>query len=169
MSPTLRWRVGGKLKRTLYRDDQLVGLVDTGEIAAEIVEALNGRERYVEGGPEVDEQLAKLDWYCRRVNEAHLEHWWGTGHERHCPGIKESDLAMAPESGRERSPEVITYTEHDRIEEQLRKRSPEPFVAVRAEVCGACLSREDVGADGRFEAHVNSSGQPCSGSRRVAP
>lgn len=36
-----RWRVGGKLKRTLYRDEQLVGLVDTGEIAAEIVETMN--------------------------------------------------------------------------------------------------------------------------------
>jgi hypothetical protein len=35
------WRVGGKLKRTLYRDDQLVGLVDTGEIAREIVHRMN--------------------------------------------------------------------------------------------------------------------------------
>lgn len=36
-----RWRVGGKLKRTLYRDEQLVGLVDTPELAAEIVETMN--------------------------------------------------------------------------------------------------------------------------------
>lgn len=35
------WRVGRSLGRTLYRDGQLVGLVDTAEIAAEIVEALN--------------------------------------------------------------------------------------------------------------------------------
>jgi len=35
-------------------------MVDSPAIAAEIVEALNGRERYVEGGPEVDEQLAEL-------------------------------------------------------------------------------------------------------------
>jgi hypothetical protein len=36
-----RWRVGRKLGRTLYRDDQVVGMVDTPEIAAEIVAAMN--------------------------------------------------------------------------------------------------------------------------------
>lgn len=39
------WRVGRKLGRTLYRDEQFVGLVDTAEIASEIVEAMNGRLR----------------------------------------------------------------------------------------------------------------------------
>jgi hypothetical protein len=39
-----RWRVGRKLGRTLYRDDRIVGMVDTKEIAAEIVEAMNARE-----------------------------------------------------------------------------------------------------------------------------
>jgi hypothetical protein len=38
---TLPWRVGTKLGRTLYRDEVLVGLVDTPEIAAEIVAAMN--------------------------------------------------------------------------------------------------------------------------------
>jgi hypothetical protein len=33
--------VGTKVGRTLYRDEQLVGLVDTPELAAEIVDALN--------------------------------------------------------------------------------------------------------------------------------
>lgn len=37
-----RWRVGTKLGRTLYRDDQCVGMVDTRELAAEIVAAMNG-------------------------------------------------------------------------------------------------------------------------------
>jgi hypothetical protein len=31
------WRVGRKLGRTLYKDDQCVGMVDTLELAAEIV------------------------------------------------------------------------------------------------------------------------------------
>jgi hypothetical protein len=35
------WRVGRKLGRTLYKDDQCVGMVDTPELAAEIVRAMN--------------------------------------------------------------------------------------------------------------------------------
>lgn len=42
-----RWRVGRKLGRTLYRDDVCVGMVDTPELAAEIVVALNAYR----GGP----------------------------------------------------------------------------------------------------------------------
>jgi hypothetical protein len=36
-----RWRVGTKLGRTLYRDEVCVGMVDTPEIAAAIVAAMN--------------------------------------------------------------------------------------------------------------------------------
>ena len=35
------WRVGAKLGRTLYRDGVLVGLLDTSELAAEVVAAMN--------------------------------------------------------------------------------------------------------------------------------
>ncbi len=35
------WRVGRTLGRTLYVDDQCVGMVDTPQIAAAIVEAMN--------------------------------------------------------------------------------------------------------------------------------
>ena len=38
------WRVGRKVGRTLYRDEQLVGLMDTPELAAEVVEAMNEAE-----------------------------------------------------------------------------------------------------------------------------
>ncbi len=34
------WRVGTKLGRTLYKDDRCVGMVDTPELAAEIVSAM---------------------------------------------------------------------------------------------------------------------------------
>jgi hypothetical protein len=36
-----RWRVGRKLGRTLYRDDRCIGMVDTPELAAEIVAVMN--------------------------------------------------------------------------------------------------------------------------------
>lgn len=35
------WRVGRKLRRTLYVDDQVVGMVDTPDLAARIVAAMN--------------------------------------------------------------------------------------------------------------------------------
>jgi hypothetical protein len=39
MSP--RWRVGRSLGRTLYLDDKVIGMVDTPELAARIVAAMN--------------------------------------------------------------------------------------------------------------------------------
>lgn len=41
-----RWRVGRKLGRTLYIDDQCVGMVDTPELAAAIVGSLNGSSEW---------------------------------------------------------------------------------------------------------------------------
>jgi hypothetical protein len=35
------WRVGRKLGRTLYKDDVCVGMVDSPEIAADIVASMN--------------------------------------------------------------------------------------------------------------------------------
>ena len=35
------WRVGRKVGRTLYRGDALIGLMDTRELAAQVVEAVN--------------------------------------------------------------------------------------------------------------------------------
>lgn len=68
------WRVGGKLKRTLYRDEQLVGLVDTPELAAEIVETMNrvgrlldevrqegGRERSLWSDPVYADRCTECD------------------------------------------------------------------------------------------------------------
>jgi hypothetical protein len=40
----MKWRVGRKLGRTLYRGDQVVGMVDTPELAADIVAAMNGSD-----------------------------------------------------------------------------------------------------------------------------
>lgn len=52
----MSWRIGTKLGRTLYRDEVLVGMVDTPEIAATIVDAMNARDNElvpVPGMPEV--------------------------------------------------------------------------------------------------------------------
>jgi hypothetical protein len=45
-----RWRVGRSLGRTLYKDDRCVGIVDTPELAAEIVEACNRGEVVIRKG-----------------------------------------------------------------------------------------------------------------------
>lgn len=39
-----RWRVGRKLGRTLYKDGVFCGTMDTPELAAAIVEAMNAKE-----------------------------------------------------------------------------------------------------------------------------
>jgi hypothetical protein len=39
------WRVGRKLGRTLYDGEVFVGLMETRELAEQVVEAMNGRER----------------------------------------------------------------------------------------------------------------------------
>ena len=36
-----RWRVGKKLGRTLYKDNRCIGMVDSPELAAEIVAVMN--------------------------------------------------------------------------------------------------------------------------------
>jgi hypothetical protein len=40
-----RWRVGRKLGRTLYVNDVCVGMVDSAELATEIVAAMNALDR----------------------------------------------------------------------------------------------------------------------------
>jgi hypothetical protein len=55
MGPDLpRWRVGRKLGRTLYLNDQCVGMVDTPEMAADIVAAMNAIPRCVRCGAPYD-------------------------------------------------------------------------------------------------------------------
>ena len=48
--PATRWRVGRKLGRTLYLSDVCVGMVDTPELASEIVSTLNGCEAALDRG-----------------------------------------------------------------------------------------------------------------------
>jgi hypothetical protein len=54
------WRVGRKLGRTLYCDDVCVGMVDTPELAAEIVAAMNKDQLAVTSARAVD-RMAVLD------------------------------------------------------------------------------------------------------------
>jgi len=43
-APEVRWRVGRKVGRTVYRDGVLVGVLDTPELAAQAVAALNAQD-----------------------------------------------------------------------------------------------------------------------------
>jgi hypothetical protein len=65
-----RWRVGHHLGRTVYLDDELVGLMDTPELGALVVGALNG--------PVIDREalLSLLDDYAvgRHVPEDAAQH-----------------------------------------------------------------------------------------------
>lgn len=53
----MRWRVGEKLLRTVYRDNQFVGLMDTAELARAVVDAMNADESRWENLP----QQVKVD------------------------------------------------------------------------------------------------------------
>jgi len=76
----MSWRTGRQLGRTLYRDEQLVGMVDTPEIAQAIVQAMNGQtyiaalraenEKLHRGAVEaLKERNAALDELARREAE----------------------------------------------------------------------------------------------------
>lgn len=43
------WRTGRKVGRTIYRDEVLVGVMDTPELAAQVVDAISAREAAREG------------------------------------------------------------------------------------------------------------------------
>lgn len=45
MKKQVLWRVGRRVGRTIYRDDVLVGMMDTAEDAALVVEGMNAAER----------------------------------------------------------------------------------------------------------------------------
>lgn len=113
------WRAGRSTGRTLWRDEQLVGMVDSPEIAREIVEAMNARGRQVE-------MLVELAGYPPKSVRVPL-----------------------PESGRERSPDAIdapapgqaiTRTEFDRLAEAVGTGRAAAMAVCR---CHLCQSGED--------------------------
>lgn len=57
---TGRWRVGTKLGRTLYLDDQCVGMLDTPELAAKVVVAMESEARCAERLAAVEKQRDDL-------------------------------------------------------------------------------------------------------------
>jgi hypothetical protein len=48
------YRVGRHLGRTIYRDDELIGIMDTPELGSLVVEALNARDRVLQAGHQVE-------------------------------------------------------------------------------------------------------------------
>ncbi len=68
----MSWRVGRKLGRTLYDGERLVGMMDTAELAAQVVAAVNAQE---DVRRRVLEEAAER---FRRLDEADPEskHYW---------------------------------------------------------------------------------------------
>jgi len=73
------WRVGRKLGRTLYKDDTCVGMVDTPDLAADIVGAMNGpddedaRKRWGMQWSEVHRERRERDRYIAERDAALVE------------------------------------------------------------------------------------------------
>lgn len=68
-----RYRVGRHLGRTIYDGDRLIGMMDTPELGAEVVDALNARHRvlaYREEHYLRDEKPSNLD-RCDRATGHH--------------------------------------------------------------------------------------------------
>lgn len=61
----MTWRVGNKLRRTLYRDEVLVGMVDTPEIAQRICDGLNLLEESATGHVPYGEWCERVQAWCR--------------------------------------------------------------------------------------------------------
>lgn len=66
------WRVGKTLGRTLYKNEELVGLLDTPELAAEVVQAMN-KEAVTQEAAVVELVQAIDDEVEKRVQE--IERW----------------------------------------------------------------------------------------------
>lgn len=104
------WRVGRKLGRTLYRDEQLVGMVDSPEIAAEIVACMRAVNRLL-GDDEVAMNASSEPLRCPAetgslVADGHVHTCsWPTGgrHVHHCACGADWMETQQPESARERS------------------------------------------------------------------
>lgn len=79
------WRVGRSLGRTLYADDQLVGLMDSPELARQIVAVMNTVEEDLGDLDDYDELLAgiaALTAECRRREGVN----WGAA--IHCQEVR---------------------------------------------------------------------------------
>lgn len=66
------WRVGRSTGRTLWRDDVLVGMVDSPEIAQDIVAAMRVVGRLLAEQPEAVRERSQDAWQC----PAETWSWW---------------------------------------------------------------------------------------------
>ena len=74
----LKFRVGRKVGRTIYSDDQLIGVMDTVELATQVVNALNCHQEMLDAlkavakaakaEPAMNNQ--RYDWLGTRVMDA---------------------------------------------------------------------------------------------------
>lgn len=85
------WRVGTKVGRTLYRDDVLVGLMDTPELAAEVVAALSGQPCGHTHCGLLADAAGRMPLICTRPAGhpgAHADAWGAQWIATNLPGVK---------------------------------------------------------------------------------
>lgn len=102
----MTWRVGTKLGRTLYRDEVCVGMVDTPELAAELVEAINAApvRTEAEGGIHVPVRIDKA--WRTELDQAVLDALAGVPEGELTHGVKFTlcGVALAELARRRRRP-----------------------------------------------------------------
>lgn len=91
------WRVGRKLGRTLYKDDVVVGMVDTPELASEIVGVMNGpddeeaRKRWGLCWAEVQRERQHRDRLQARIDQLEAQPRGRVGHHPPCKAMWDSE------------------------------------------------------------------------------
>lgn len=83
------WRVGRKLGRTLYKDDACVGMVDTPELAALIVETMNGPDGMC--WEEVRRERQHRDRLQARIDQLEKRPLRRPGHHPPCRAMWDSE------------------------------------------------------------------------------
>lgn len=100
------WRVGSKVHRTLYRGDELVGMVDTPALAMEVITAANARGRSL-----VEVAATSIEAFADRLGLEHFADRPGADRDEQlvAQGMRQAVEIMRRiaerESGRERSPD----------------------------------------------------------------
>lgn len=137
------WRPGSKVHRTLYRGDELVGLVDTPALAMEIVTAVNARGRSL-----VEVAADSIEAFAAKYDDP-----TATNDERNVAyGMRQA----------------LSILRRIAEREQGRERSqPFPRVVATA-VCGACYREVGVTDDRRLIHHDGEQNRYCRGSREIA-
>lgn len=118
------WRVGRKVKRTVYIGDDLVGLMDTPELADEVVRAVNNRRMVESAGRDIraDRDRLRSELARERETNADIRAGW------------DKALSTAEEAMSERN---LARAERDQFKAE-RDKAYHDYKLVRAENADLC-------------------------------